>query len=76
MSPRGLDLDVLLRSAGAVTGEEWRLVRRLPGGAQQGSYLVSDSVGRERVLKPTIRPTSPERIRELAAVVAAARRRG
>lgn len=69
------ETQVVLRAINDAERRAFRLIRRLPGGFQEGAYEIRD--GDERlVLKWHTKPTSIERLRETARTVDVVRRAG
>lgn len=65
----------VLRALRKDGGSEWRVVRRLSGGVQEGAWLVSDAAGHRAVLKYRSERWAG-RIETAGALVGMARRRG
>jgi aminoglycoside phosphotransferase (APT) family kinase protein len=55
-------------------GGAWQLVRKLPGGLNQGAYLLGGPAGQMAVLK--WHPTEPDRVAAATPVIKAAREHG
>lgn len=70
------DTRVLLDLVNAADGSDYTLVRRLPGGYQEGAYEIQGSDGQRSALKWHRRPTPPERLVEAAPLVDEARDAG
>lgn len=67
---------VVLDQVNAADETDFTLVRRLPGGYQEGAYEIEDPDGRRAVLKWHGRPTPPERLAKAALAVDQARAAG
>lgn len=66
----------IVRLANDVHGSTWSIVRRLPGGAQQGAYELRDKSDERAVLKWHTRHLPARQLTETAQIVEAARIHG
>lgn len=70
------EAEAIVRLANEVHGDTWSIVRRLPGGSQQGAYELRDRTGERAVLKWHARHLPAAQLAETAHAVEAARMRG
>lgn len=70
------ELERLVLAACRQTDRDWQVSHRLPGGYQQGAFLLVDGEGAETVLKPTLHPMTPARVDEIAHMINSARAQG
>ncbi len=70
------EVDVVLRIANDRTNGSWSVVRRLPGGSQQGAYELTDPHGERAVLKWHTRNVAADQLAETARAIETGRARG
>ena len=70
------DARLVLDFINATDGSRFSLVRRLPGGYQEGAYEIRGRDGQRAVLKWHTRPDTPDRLAEVARIVDQARGAG
>ena len=70
------EVRALVELINARHGASWSLVRRIPGGSQQGAHELSDTLGQHAVLKWHTGNVPMERLPQTARIVEDARVRG